>query len=232
VARLTPDNEQRARETIGLYPQRRSALIPLLHLLQEQDGYLTDDGMQHVGELLGLTAAEVRGTASFYDMLHTEPVGRYLVAVCTNIACMLGGAYELLEHACERFGVRPGGTTTDGFFTVEDAECLALCGNAPCVTVNWRFFGDMDAARFDRLVEDLASGRLDDVVPPHGTLNRVRREGGLLAAGRTVHPDAPGGAVAADGLPPAGRPPGVSPFTGAVSGMAVGPGSETDGEGR
>jgi NADH-quinone oxidoreductase subunit E len=232
VARLTPDNEQRARETIGLYPERRSALIPLLHLLQEQDGHLTEDGMQHVGELLGLTAAEVRGTASFYDMLHTEPVGRYLVAVCTNIACMLAGAYELLEHACERFGVRPGGTTTDGFFTVEDAECLALCGNAPCVTVNWRFFGDMDAPKFDQLVDDLASGRLDDVVPAHGTLNRVRREVGLVAAGRTVHPDAPGGAVAADGVPPAASPAGISPFTGPVSGMAVGPGAADDGEGR
>ncbi len=75
VARLTPQNERRARELIALYPVRRSALIPILHLLQEQDGYLTEDGMVHVGELLGLTAAEVRGTATFYDMLHTEPVG-------------------------------------------------------------------------------------------------------------------------------------------------------------
>jgi NADH-quinone oxidoreductase subunit E len=183
VARLTPDNEQRALELVSLYPYARSALIPILHLLQEQDGYLSEDGMAHVGELLGLAGAEVRGTATFYDMFHFEPVGKYLVAVCTNIACMLQGAYRLLEHAEERLGVAPGGTTTDRMFTLEDAECLALCGNAPCVTVNWRFFGDMDPEGFDSLLEDLRSGKLDDEVPAHGTLSRVRRTVGLTAAG-------------------------------------------------
>ncbi len=175
MARLTPDNEQRARELISLYPYARSALIPILHVLQEQDGYLSEDGMAHVGELLDLAPAEVRGTATFYDMFHFEPVGKYLIAVCTNIACMLQGAYRLLEHAEDRLGVAPGGTTEDGVFTLEDAECLALCGNAPCVTVNWRFFGDVDPQGFDQLIEDLRAGRLDDEVPPHGTLNRVPR---------------------------------------------------------
>jgi len=209
VARLTPENEQRARQLIALYPQRRSALIPILHLLQEQDGYLTADGMAHAGQLVGLTTAEVRGTASFYDMFHTEPVGRYVLAVCTNIACMLSGAYELLEHAEEHLGVAPGGTTADGNFTLEDAECLALCGNAPCMTVNWRFFGDVDTARFDQIVNDLAAGNLAEQVPAHGTLNRVQRSVGLQASGATVHPGSPGGALPADGVPAAGdRPPG------------------------
>ncbi len=183
MARLNPDNLARAQELIALYPERRSALIPILHVLQEQDGYLSEDGMAHVAELVGLEPVEVRGTASFYDMFHFEPVGRYLVAVCTNIACMLQGAYRLLEHAEETLGVAPGGTTADGMFTLEDAECLALCGNAPCVTVNWRFFGDLDLQDFDRLVEDLRSGRLDGEVPAHGTLSRVRRRHGLMAVG-------------------------------------------------
>ncbi len=187
MARLTPEHEQRARDLIALYPHPRSAMMPLLHLLQEQDGYLTEDGMAHVGELLDLEPAEVAGTASFYDMFHTEPVGRYLVAVCTNIACMLQGAYELLEHCEERLGVAPGGTTQDGMFTLEDAECLALCGNAPCVTVNWRFFGDVDPPGFDDLVARLAAGELDGEVPPHGTLSRVRRTVGLGAVGASVH---------------------------------------------
>ncbi|HLI01337.1 MAG TPA: NAD(P)H-dependent oxidoreductase subunit E, partial [Acidimicrobiales bacterium] len=177
----------RARDLVALYPHPRSALIPILHILQEQDGYLTDDGMTHAGELVGLEAAEVRGTASFYDMFHTEPVGRYLVAVCTNIACMLQGAYELLEHCEERLGVAPGGTTPDGMFTLEDAECLALCGNAPCLTVNWRFFGDVDPAGFDRLVDRLTAGELDAEVPPHGTLSRVKRTVGLAAPGASTH---------------------------------------------
>ena len=181
MARLTPENQQRARDLMALYPYSRSALIPILHILQEQDGYLTEDGMADVGELLGLTPAEVRGTATFYDMFHFEPVGKYLLAVCTNIACMLQGAYRLLEHAEQRLGVAAGGTTKDGMFTLEDAECLALCGNAPCLTANWRFFGDVDLDRFDALIDDLRAGRLETEVPPHGTLSRVRRAGGLQA---------------------------------------------------
>src|SRR5438309_4025622 len=136
VARLSSDNVQRARDVIGLYPQPRSALIPLLHLAQEQDGYLTAEAMEHVAELLDLTPAEVRGTASFYDMLFTEPVGRHLISMCTNIACMLNGAYELLEHAEGSLGVKAGGTTDDGEFTLEEVECIALCDQAPCLTVN------------------------------------------------------------------------------------------------
>jgi NADH-quinone oxidoreductase subunit E len=209
VARLTPENEQRARDLISLYPHPRSALIPMLHVLQEQDGYLTEDGMQHLAELLDITAADVRGTASFYDMFHTEPVGKYLVAVCTNVACMLQGAYELLEHIEDRLGVAPGGTTTDRLFTLEDAECLALCGNAPCLTVNWRYFGDVDPERFDSLVDDLAAGRLDEEVPPHGTLGRVRRTMGLAAPGQSVN-----GAGGPPGA--AGRP--VTPAAGPADG--------------
>lgn len=187
MARLNSRNEQRARDLVALYPEPRSALIPILHLVQEQDGYLTKDGMAHAGELVGLEPAEVSGTASFYDMFHLEPVGTYLVAVCTNIACMLQGAYELLEHIEEFLEVAPGGTTEDKMFTLEDAECLALCGNAPCLTVNWRFFGDVDSAGFDKIIGDLQSGRLASEVPPHGTLSRVDRASGLAAPGGSVN---------------------------------------------
>jgi NADH-quinone oxidoreductase E subunit len=180
MARLSSDNVRRARELMGLYPEPRSALIPMLHVLQEQDGWLTPDGMEHVGELLDLTAAEVYGTASFYDMLFTHKVGRYLVSVCTNLACLLNGGYELLEHAERRLAVASGDTTADGEFTVEEVECIALCGEAPCLAVNWRFFGNVGPPEFDRLVDDLRTGRLADTVPPHGTLCRVRRK---VAAG-------------------------------------------------
>ena len=183
MARLNTENVQRAKELIALYPVARSALIPILHLAQEQDGWLTPEAMAHVAELLDLTAAEVYGTASFYDMFFTEPVGRHLVSVCTNIACLLNGGYELLEHVEQSLGVKAGGTTVDGEFTVEEVECLALCGAAPCLTVNWRFFGDVTPARFDALADDLRQGRLAEEVPSHGTLCRVRREVGLMAAG-------------------------------------------------
>ena len=181
MARLSAENVRRARDLIGLYPQSRSALIPILHIAQEQDGWLTPDGMAHVAELVDLDPAEVYGTASFYDMFFTHPVGRHLVSVCTNLACLINGADELLEHAEARLGVAPGGTTADGEFTLEEVECIAFCGAAPCLAVNWRFFGNIGNDDFDRLVEDLAAGRLADDVPPHGTLNRVRRRVGLPA---------------------------------------------------
>ena len=183
---LSPQILARANELVALYPHPRSALIPICHLAQEQDGWLKPEAIEEIAELLGLTAAEVLGTASFYDMLHTEPVGKYLVSVCTNIACMLRGAYELLEHAETRLDVHPGGTTPDGEFTLEDAECLADCGRAPCLQVNHRFFGDVTPERFDQLVEDLSAGRLADEVPQHGTLNRVRRTIGLDVDGQTL----------------------------------------------
>ena len=104
------------------------------------------------------TPTEVFGTASFYDMLHTEPVGTHLVAVCTNIACLLNGAAELLEHAERSLGVNAGGTTADGAITLEEAECLADCDRAPCVQVNHRFVGAQTPETFDRLVAELRSG--------------------------------------------------------------------------
>ena len=181
MARLSADNLQRARDVIALYPQARSALIPLLHIAQEQNGYVTDDAMVQVAELLDLTPAEVRGTATFYDMLFTEPVGKYLISICTNIACLLNGGYELLEHAEDTLEVAAGGTTTDAMFTVEEVECIALCGNAPCLAVNWRFFGGVTTEKFDHLIDDLANGQLTETVPRHGTLCRVRRSVGLVA---------------------------------------------------
>ena len=181
MARLSAPNVERARETIALYPHSRSALIPLLHLAQEQDGWVDEAAMAHIAELLEITPAEVLGTASFYDMIFTEPVGRHLVSVCTNIACLLNGGYELLEHAEEKLGINSGATTPDGNFTIEEVECIALCGQAPCLAVNWRYFGKVGNDGFDHLVDELAAGRLSDHIPPHGTLCRTRRAVGLVA---------------------------------------------------
>jgi NADH-quinone oxidoreductase subunit E len=181
VSHLSDDLLEQAKGLVALYPEPRSALIPLCHLAQEQDGWLRPEAMSEIAELVGVTAAEVQGTATFYDMLHTEPVGTYVVAVCTNIACLLGGAQELLEHAESALGVRAGGTTTDGVFTLEESECLADCDRTPCVQVNHRYVGGQTAESFDQLVTDLRSGALSETVPPHGTLIRVRRSVGLKA---------------------------------------------------
>ena len=170
---LSAANEALAAEIIGWFPRPRSALIPLLHLAQEQDGYLTDEAMRRIAELVGATPAEVKGTAGFYEMFRFEPVGTYLVNVCTNISCLLWGGEELLEHACESLGTEVGGTTDDGMFTVEEAECIAACTEAPCLQVNYRYRGRVTPDDFDRLVEDLRAGRLD--IPRHGALGAVRQ---------------------------------------------------------
>ncbi len=179
MSRLAPEFEKRAVDLMALYPQPRSALLPLLHVLQEQDGHLTEDGMEHLAELVGLMPAEILSVASFYDMFKLEPVGRYVIGICTNIACMLDGAEELLHHAEQRLGVKDGATTPDGLFTLEEVECVAHCNAAPCLQANYRYFGPLSNETFDQLVDDLAAGRLKDEVPPHGTLVRVRRDGGL-----------------------------------------------------
>ena len=164
-----------AHQIIARYPRRRSALIPLLHVAQEQDGWVAPEAMEHIAELLDLTPAEVLGTCSFYEMFKREPVGRYFVGVCTNISCLLLGGQELLEHAERTLGVKAGGTTGDGQFTLEEMECLAACTDAPCLQVNYRYVLNVTNDDFDRLVEDLRAGRLTDRVPPHGTTTRVRQ---------------------------------------------------------
>ena len=148
-------------------------MIPLLHLAQEQDGYVTDDAMARIGELVGATPAEVKGTASFYEMFRFEPVGTYLVNICTNISCLLWGGEELLEHACSSLGVEPGGTTADAMFTVEEVECIAACTEAPCLQVNYRYRGRVSPADFDRLIADLRAGR--GGIAAHGALAAVRQ---------------------------------------------------------
>lgn len=175
MARLTEANVALAREVIGRFPRPKSALIPLLHIAQEQDGYITNDAMAHLAELLDITPAEVLGTCSFYEMFKLEPVGRYCVNVCTNISCQLSGGWELLEHAEKSLGIKAGSTTADGLFTLEDVECIAACTEAPCLQVNYRYRYKVTGADFDRLVDDLRAGRLNNEVPPHGVLARVRQ---------------------------------------------------------
>lgn len=173
MARFDDKNLAIAHEIISRYPRPKSALIPLLHLAQEQDGWVTDDAMRHIAELTGTTPAEVKGTGSFYEMFKFHPVGKYVVNVCTNLSCQLLGGEELLAHAETTLGVKAGGTTADGLFTIEDVECIAACTEAPCLQVNYRYALRVSHDEFDQLVDDLRHGRSD--IPEHGTLAQVRQ---------------------------------------------------------
>jgi NADH-quinone oxidoreductase subunit E len=195
VSRLSPEHVAIAGDIISRYPVARSALIPLVHLAQEQDGFVANDAMEHIAELIGCSPAEVYGTATFYEMFKFEPVGTYVLGICTNISCLLNGAYELLDHAEQTLGIRTGATSSDGLFTLEDVECVAACTDAPCLQVNYRYFANVSNADLDQIIGDLRAGRLDASIPSHGTLARIRQ---------TVAPERwAGSGVAPPPVPPA-----------------------------
>jgi NADH-quinone oxidoreductase subunit E len=175
MSRLTDANIAIAYEIIGRYPRPKSALIPILHLAQEQDGFVAQDAMKHIAELVGVTPAEVFGTASFYEMFKFEPVGKYLLNICGTMSCALMGAEELMHHAEKRLGIKAGSTTPDGLITLEHAECQAACTEAPCLQVNYRYRFKMTPAELDTLIDDLAAGKLTDEIPAHGVLATVRQ---------------------------------------------------------
>jgi NADH-quinone oxidoreductase subunit E len=187
MARLTAENLVIAREILSRYPVKKSALIPLLHLAQEQDGWVSDAAMTHIAELVDCTPAEVVGTCTFYEMFKRKPVGRYVVNICTNIACQLLGGEELLHHAEHKLGIAAGATTADGLITIEDVECIAACTEAPCLQVNYRYFHKITHGEFDQLVDDLRAGARPEIAP-HGTLAKVRQH---IPAARAAGPIAP-----------------------------------------
>ena len=143
---------------IARYPQARSALLPLLHLVQAEDGYLTAAGIGFCARQLGLTDAEVTAVATFYSMYRRTPTGTYLVGVCTNTLCAIMGGDAILEALENHLGVHPGQTTDDGQITLEHVECNAACDYAPVVMVNWEFFDNQTPSGTCDLVDRLRSG--------------------------------------------------------------------------
>ena len=188
MSRLTEKNLVLAKEIIARYPRPKSALIPLLHLAQEQAGFISREAMVHLGELVGVTSAEVYGTASFYEMFRFEPIGKYLINICGTMSCALMGAEQLMHHAEKRLGVKAGGTTQDGMFTLAHAECQAACTEAPCLQVNYRYRLRVTSADLDNLIDDLQYGKLNDEIPAHGVLSKIRQ---VIPADRAVGAVAP-----------------------------------------
>lgn len=180
---------------VARYPEPRSALLPLLHLVQSQDGYITPAGIEFCARTLELTAADVVSVATFYSMYRRGPTGEYLVGVCTTTLCAVLGGDAILSALCEHLGIEPGGTTDDGRVTVERIECNAACDYAPVVMVNWEFFDDQTVARARALVDGLRTGTAPS--PTRGAPLLPFRETARLLAG---FDDARSGAVAASGV--------------------------------
>jgi NADH-quinone oxidoreductase subunit E len=133
---------------------KRSALIPMLLYAQDEVGYLPDEVVQNIAQRLGLTELEVRNVITYYSLLRTKPLGKYHVQVCTNISCMLSGAYELMEHCEQKLGIGHKETTPDGVFSLEEVECIGACSWAPAVQVNYDFHLNVDNAKIDQVLDD------------------------------------------------------------------------------
>ncbi len=138
----------------GRYPNKRSAVAPSLYLLQAEQGYCSREGMEEIAEILEMIPADVLSTASFYTMLYKEPVGRKVVDVCTNLACMVNGSDELLEYVSERLNTPVGGTSPDGRCTLRHVECLGYCDIAPLMEVDYRPFGPLTREVVDRVLAE------------------------------------------------------------------------------
>lgn len=151
--------QERARQILVRYPNRRSAVMPLLYLAMAEDGYLSEEGMAKVAEWTGITAAQVLAVASFYTMYKREPAGKYLISCCTSIACMLLGADEVIHAVEDEAGVPHGETDLEGLLAVEHAECLGACGGAPAVQVNYELIEGVSPDKARQLVEWLRSAR-------------------------------------------------------------------------
>jgi NADH-quinone oxidoreductase subunit E len=146
-------------ETIAArFPQRLSALIPILYLVQQQHGHVTKAGMELAAEVLGTTPAYVDSVASFYTMLYRQPVGKYVLQVCKTLPCALMGAEDIIAYIQEKLGIKPGETTPDQLFTLETVECLAACHVAPLMMVNEAYKIHLDRAKLDGIIDECTHG--------------------------------------------------------------------------
>src|SRR5262249_416782 len=146
--------EERFAEMLMHYPTKRSVLVPSLLYAQDEVGYLSDEVIQDLAQRLDLTELEVRNVISYYSMLTTKPRGRYNVQICTNIACMLRGGEEILEHCERKLGVGHKGTTADGIFSLEEVECIGRCSWAPAAQVNYDFHENLTTEKIETVLEE------------------------------------------------------------------------------
>jgi NADH-quinone oxidoreductase subunit E len=146
--------ETRFSEMLGHYPTPRSVLVPTLLYAQDEVGYLSDEVIGEIARRLSLTELDVRNVISYYSMLTTKSRGKYNVQVCTNIACLLRGGEELLEHCEKKLGVGHKGTTKDGLFSLEEVECIGACSWAPAVQVNYDFHENLTPEKMDGVLDE------------------------------------------------------------------------------
>lgn len=159
ISGWSPANQERAKALLARYPDRRSAVMPLLYLAAQEHGYITDEGQRQVAVLTGMTAAQVQSVASFYTMYKRERTGAYLISVCTSISCFLLDADDVLAAIEDETETPDGETSADGVFSVEHVECIGACGGAPAVQVNYELLEGVTPDKSRELCRWLRDGR-------------------------------------------------------------------------
>jgi NADH-quinone oxidoreductase subunit E len=153
---LSEAEQRELDKTLEKYPDRRSAILPALYIVQRRQNYLTDDDIRDVAQALDLNITEVQAIVGFYTLFRKEPTGKYVIQVCTDLPCALRGADEFYHRLCERLGLPPeGGTTDDGLFTVEEVVCLAACDKAPVAQINLEYYENLTDEGIDSLIAGL-----------------------------------------------------------------------------
>ena len=151
------ETEEKFKHLASTYPQKRSALIPMLLLAQKEHGYVKAETIQYVGKYLDLNPSEVDSIMSFYTLLRRRPVGKYHIMICTNLACLLRGSDEIEACVKRKLGVGLGEITPDGLFSAIEFECLGSCTTAPCLQVNGEFYENLDVPKTESLIDELRS---------------------------------------------------------------------------
>jgi NADH-quinone oxidoreductase subunit E len=154
LERLRPEFDR----LIAQYEQRRSALLPIVHLFQQHEGFVSPEAMNATAEMLEITPAEVEGAVSFYTLLYRRPVGKYILQVCRGLPCTINGAEDIMAYFREKLGIGHLQTTDDGLFSYEEVECLAACDRATCMEVNLEFVYDLTPAKIDAMLEAIRAG--------------------------------------------------------------------------
>ena len=158
-------SQERIDRLIQRYPTKQAALLPVLHVAQEQFGHLPDEVLELVATTLGLPPSHVVSVATFYAMFHRKPSGANELMVCTNVSCMLRGGYDILRHIEERLGIKAGQSTPDGAFHLVEEECLAACANAPAMVCGTNYHLDLTKEKVDRILDDLRAGQVQRRLP-------------------------------------------------------------------
>jgi NADH-quinone oxidoreductase subunit E len=152
---FSPGTEEKFKHLVSIYPQKRSALIPMLLLAQKEHGYVKAETIEYVGKYLDLNPSEVDSIMSFYTLLRRQPVGKYHILICTNLACLLQGSDDIVACIKRKLGVGLGEVTPDGLFSAIEFECLGSCTTAPCVQVNGEFHENLDVEKTEKLLDEL-----------------------------------------------------------------------------